>query len=59
MWQLLFIKKISILNTFDNDLLKLDGQLELNDRSDKLKICEPDIQVTGNLFDKHDEEKEE
>lgn len=52
-------KKISILNTFDNDLLKLDGQLELNDRSDKLKICEPDIQVTGNLFDKHDEEKEE
>lgn len=52
-------KNVSILNTFDGNLLKLDGQLQLNDGSDKLKICKPDIQVTGNLFDEHDEEKEE
>ena len=45
------LKNVSTLNTFDNYLIKLSERFELANNKEKLKICKPDIQTTGDLFE--------
>jgi len=43
-------RNISILNTFDGGLLKLDGKLQLEDKSKNLTIKIPDSNIQKEIF---------
>ncbi|MHA1343770.1 MAG: type II toxin-antitoxin system VapC family toxin [Promethearchaeota archaeon] len=45
------LHNIHILNTFDKELLELNEIIELNDKSGKLKIINPDIAHQGDIFE--------
>lgn len=46
-----YFQNIAELNTFDNGMLELDGQIILKDRSRKLRICHPHLPSQTSLFD--------